>query len=281
MSVIEQKETPVSDERGMEHPESINQNSVPLYFKQCSENRDLLKDVTVVVPVRPEGGLNVKLAQMLSIWYGEGTSWSMLNDHMGGFIEAARANIAYTFLKERTEKYLLMIDNDMEPPINLPWLLARHDLPVVGVCAMVHTHKWGPQLCFTIKDTEDNYRFPTMMHSTIPEKGVVPVGHIGTGALLIRRDVLEAFTFKNGDVPFYVPEDIRVEGVSTGNILIGEDISFCNQIMSKGFQPYVDLEAHCGHRKTVALRWPEERIDPDLNAETWVLPTEGQMIRNT
>jgi hypothetical protein len=299
--------------------ETISSQTYNWYFKQCADNQAILNQIHVVVPVRPQDASCCNLNKMLSIWYGEGTSWSYLNDHMGGYIEETRANIAYSFLHGNTEKWLLMIDNDMEPPINLPYLLARHDQPIVGAPAMSVSLEHGPQLCFTIKDVNGLYRFPAVKNGQrIPARGLKEVGHVGTGALLIRRDVLEKFSFslacrcgyvvpyerikdcenfgqiavasecpdcKTGehiyeDIPFVVPFKYKLHGMRTGNLTLGEDIAFCNQARAKGFKMYVDLEAHTAHRKTVALSWDEGFRDMDLDPESWVLPPAGYRIHS-
>jgi hypothetical protein len=299
--------------------DTISLKTYGWYFKQCEDNRSVLQDMHVVVPVRPQDSSCCNLNRMLSIWYGEGTSWSYLNDHMGGYIEATRANIAYSFLKGNTEKYLLMIDSDMEPPINLPYLLGRHGEAIVGAPAMSVSQEYGPQLCFTIKDVDGLYRFPALKHGLkIPAKGLKEVGHVGTGALLIRRDVLEAFSFsmacrcgwvvpydtiKNAetigeimekavcptcctsrhvyeDIPFVVPFKYKLHGMRTGNLTLGEDIAFCNQARAKGFKMHVDLEAHTGHRKVVALSWDDEYRDQNMDHESWVLPADGYRIHS-
>jgi hypothetical protein len=219
---------------------------------------------------------------MASIWYGEGTAWSQLNDHMGGFIEMTRANISYDFVhrpRSHPTKYLLMIDNDMEPPMNLPYMLARHEAPVVGAVA-IHMHsEEGPRACFTVMSEDGQYRWPRIREHKIPAKGLIEVGHVGTGAILIRRDVLESFSFESSDeIPFYVPEDIRVEGAKVGRLTLGEDLAFCEQVRKRGFSCHVDLAAHCGHRKNAVLRWSEDRIDSGLDAESWRLPAKGHTV---
>lgn len=260
---------------------SVNLQNHRWFFEQCAANRELLQSIEVVIPVRPADGINCTLARMLSLWWSEGTVWNMLNDHMGGFIEMTRGNIAWDFVNRqrvRKPKYLLMIDNDMEPPINLPYLLARHDQPVVGVLAM-HVHDTeGPRGCFTVKCTDGNYRFPTIQRHTLPEKGLLECGHVGTGAILIRRDVLEAFTFSDNDIPFYVPEKIRLMGARVGRLALGEDLAFTEAARTKGFKCYVDLEARCGHRKTLVMSWPKDKTDPALDAKEWLMPAGGQII---
>lgn len=266
---------------GYEEGESINEETLTQFFETCKQYRELLTDIHVVVPIRPGDGMNCGLSRMLSIWYGEGTGWSQLNDHMGGYIEITRANIAYDFKYNRSERFLLMIDNDMEPPIDLLLKLARHDKPVVGSPAMALSKEFGPQLCFTVLDEDGEYRFPALHNGPIPAKGLVRVGHCGTGAILIRRDVFDAFTFESGDIPFYVPEEARVKGAKTGHLLIGEDIAFCNALRSKGIPVFVDLEAHCGHRKTIGMLWDEAMRDPAMNADDWRVPASGSQKFST
>lgn len=287
--------------------EAINSETLPLFFKQCQENRELLKSIEVVVPVRPQDGMNCQLSRMLSIWYGEGTAWSQLNDHMGGFIELTRANIAYDFVhRERVHKtkFVLMIDNDMEPPLNLPFMLARHDVPVVGAVAMHMHEEFGPRACLTIPCEDGEHRWPCMREHVLPSKGLIECGHLGTGAMMIRRDVFDAFTFQgskpylkyeqakkdktelkltaeevqelmNHDIPFMVPEDIRTQGAKHGRLVLGEDLAFCEQVRRKGFKVYVDLEAHAGHRKSFAMKWDDARRDPRIDCSTFSLPSTG------
>jgi len=255
------------------------------FLKLAEENREMLHGkVHVVVPVRPFTGVNVHLAKMLSIWYGEGVSWDPFNDYMGGFIECTRARIALQFIKEYpTYKYLLMIDDDIEPAVELPYLLARHDKPVVGSCCMSFSSRFGPMMCFSMKDGNGVYRFPPLVTAKngkahpqmIPSAGLAEVGHCGTGAMLIRRDVLEAFSFEDDDIPFYVDEKVRREGFKTGTLRRGEDIEFCRQVKEKGFSVHVDLEAQCAHRKMSPLSWPDDQRSDEMSVDDWKVHTAG------
>jgi len=262
--------------------DQMNESSHLWYFQQCSDNRELLKSVEVVIPVRPEDGMSCDLARMVSIWYGEGTAWSQLNDNCGGFIEMTRANIAYDFVHRKRPvepKYLLMIDNDMVPPINLPYMLAHHGLPVVGGVA-VSMHDKGPRACFTAMCKDGEYRFPEMRKHILPSKGLIKAGHVGTGALLIRRDVLESFSFEGSDIPFYVPESIRQTGARVGRLIMGEDLIFSEQCREKGFEVYVDAEARLGHLKRLKMEWVKEKTSDTLVAENFIMePYKGVPVR--
>lgn len=257
----------------------LDQQEVAQFFQEAEKHRKILEQIEVVIPVRPQGGMNCHLARIVSVWYGVGVNWAHINDHMGGFIELTRANILLNFAKNSDREYLLMIDNDMEPPVRLPYLLARHGKDCVGSCAVSLNDMWGAQLCFSVRDLAGKWRFPAMQSSPIiPAKGLIEVGHAGTGAMLISRKLAESFTFEQGDVPFYVPEEQRINGGETGRLLVGEDISFCNQARKKGFNVYVDLEAHVGHRKSIVLDWPKENRSEEMDPDSWVLPEKGHLF---
>lgn len=262
------------------------------YFAQCQANRGLLQDIYVAVPVRPHDGVCHQLSAMLKLWYGEGTASDFLEDSMGGFVEITRVRIVHDFLRHKTEKYLLMIDSDTEPPMNLPYLLARHEQPVVGSCIVSVGANSRPMLCFSRADYMGVNRFIDFEDGDrVPAMGLVEVPHVGTGAMLIRRDVLESFTFseieccgscgrKSWDVPFLLPEEVRVNGAITGFVMKGEDIIFCEQVRQKGFKIHVDMEAHCGHRKTMRMAFPQNQRDPSLLPGKWVNSDKGMVLRS-
>jgi GT2 family glycosyltransferase len=274
---------PSLDERAANPDAEVSYNIKEFgwFFRQCQENRELLQEVEIVVPVRPAEGVNCDLATKLSLWFAEGSTWSFLNDHMGGFIELTRGNIAYSHLhRERAKpgRYLLMIDNDMVPPINLPYLLARHNKPVVGAPAIFVHPEYGPTLNITKRCRDGKTRWPHLRRDKIPASGLIEIEHVGSGAIMIRRDVLESFTFDRGDIPFYIDEELRVLGAKSGRLLKGEDLAFCEQVRAKGFGVFADLEALCGHRKTMSLRWDDDHRDASLVAETWEPQNSGPVL---
>ena len=259
-------------------------NRIDRFHEIAMQHQSLMRDILVVPPVRPHDGLSVDLSCMLSAWYNVGIQWRPKEDMMGGFIEFTRMNIADQFLRQHTQKYLLMIDNDTDPPIELPWLLARHDAPVVGSCIVSNSPKGRPMLCFSRPDASGTNRMIDFMEGDkIPATGLAEVPHCGTGAMMIRRDVLESFTMEklpNGqwDVPFLVDQDVKVRGMRCGKLIEGEDIRFCKQVRAKGFKVYVDLEAHCGHRKIMKMTFPDSQRDPSLRVENWVVSDKGMVM---
>ena len=230
----------------------------------------LVEQVDIQIPVRPQDGVPIELAEQIARWAVLGFKVAFLKDHMGGFIEVVRANMAYRFLKDSDKKYLFMIDNDVIPELDVPLLLARHEESVVGAPVPITLKDQGPALNFTIADAEGKYRFPSYRQHKFPMKGLIPVHHIGTGAMCIRRDVLEAFSWEGEDVPFAVSSELRSEGLRKGNLRRGEDIEFCNQVRAKGFKVFADMEALSGHRKSLTLVVPDDLKDPTMDPAGWL-----------
>ena len=264
----------------------MSQERINRFYEQATANPELMRSIMVVVPARPHDGLSIGLSQMLSAWFDMGIQWRAQEDSMGGFIDVTRMKIAYNFLHECDQKFLLMIDNDTDPPIDLPWLLSRHDKPVVGSCIASMSGAGRRMLCFTRADSSGITRFIDFEDGAkIPATGLAEVPHCGTGAMMIRRDVLESFTMELGedgslDVPFIVPDFVKVRGMKTGKLIEGEDIRFCKQARAKGFTIHVDMEAHCGHVKTMKLGFPPSLRDPSMRVEDWVASTMGTALTN-
>ena len=82
----------------------------------------------------------------------------------------------------------------------------------------------------------------------------------------------------DADIPFFVPQHIRYRGAVEGSIMQGEDIVFCKKARAKGFKLYADMEAHCMHRKTMKLTFPDQLRDPSLRVEDWLAPETGMAM---
>ena len=265
----------------------MNPQRIDAFMDLALKEQKLLQDIFICVPVRPHDGIALGLHTMLNTWTMVGIMSSPLDSGMAGFIDVTRMKIVYDFLHNRTQKYLLMIDNDTEPVLELPYLLARHDQPIVGSCIPSMNREGRMMLCFSRPDRTGLPRFIDFEENQkIPATGLAETPHCGTGAMLIRRDVLESFTYQKQalcescghsewDVPFLVSDDVKARGMVHGLMIEGEDIKFCKQARAKGYKIHVDLEAHCGHRKSVRLTFPELLRDPSMKVDDWVSPDEG------
>ena len=180
----------------------------------------------------------------------------------GHRVDRNRDALVNAFL-EREDKpdYLLMLDTDMEHPINIASRLMAWEQPIVGGLYF-HRTSHNP-FCFKKMDTEPDiygreietwrpmreeiYEFlrfaniprrPGSLAINFEEDEEIPYGPlfevdaVATGALLIHRDVLEKM-----EKPIF---EYRVKGIS-------EDLQFCMDAKEAGFPVYCDLSTISGH----------------------------------
>lgn len=159
--------------------------------------------------------------------------------HSQGFpVDAARNDVVREMLKSQAD-YLLFLDCDMRHPADLPARLLRHDVAVVT--ARYHMRR-APFLAVAMRHCGPNPYDCTALRRG---QGLMPIDFGGAGALLIRRDVLEAI----GDNWFRYSRQTREPYEFT----ISEDMHFYAQARAKGFQPYVDWDCECGHFAQVEI----------------------------
>ena len=247
--------------------------AAPLPGLSNEEFAELAESILVVVPYRANEGINSGICTHFGMWGRIGLRIATLRDPHGGFIECTRGGIVKLFLdvaeKSPQIKYLVMIDNDEAITWDAPLLLAQHGLPIVSGVVCGYSPERGIFMCCTIKDENGVPRFPSWKETKhLPAEGVIPVEQCGTGLVCIRRDVLETI-LAAGEQPFFIPEDVRIESVQEGNLRKSEDICFCERAEKYGFDRYVDLSVHAAHYKTIAISWPQDAIDPDIDVIDW------------
>jgi hypothetical protein len=159
--------------------------------------------------------------------------------HSQGFpVDSARNDIVRTMLKSSAD-HLLFLDADMRHPADLPAQLLRHD---VGVVTARYHMRRPPFLAVAMRHVGPN---PFDCEALRRGQGLMPVDFGGAGALLIRRDVLEAI----GDDWFRYSRQTRPPYEYT----ISEDMHFYAAAKRVGFQPYVDWDCECGHFATMEI----------------------------
>ena len=167
-------------------------------------------------------------------------------------VDAARNEIVRTMLATDAS-YLLFLDADMTFPRDLPAKLLRHDVPIVT--ARYHMRRPPHHTC-AMRWVGPN-RFDCQPITKGP--GLVPIDFAGAGALLIRRDVLEAMRDRDGENWFRYsrqpqpPHEFR----------ISEDMHFFWQAQQAKFRAYLDWDVACGHLSTfeVTGTWNEAYLD--------------------
>lgn len=152
-------------------------------------------------------------------------------------IEHNRNKMVKDFLENTTAEFLLFIDGDNVPPINV-LDLADYQKDIIGGLCFGWKHNTVIPLILelntkeNIEKGEDKYRV-----MEVPEdKGLVECDGVGTGLMMIKRDVLEEikYPFEN-----YYDED----GIKT----TGLDLNFCEKAKKKGFKVYCHTDFQVAH----------------------------------
>jgi hypothetical protein len=150
-----------------------------------------------------------------------------------------RNRIVKDFLASDCE-YLFMLDDD-NPPLKNPLKLLEYDKDVIGAIypgrdnngIHFHIYKFG-------KDYPKKISFDQYDNDEI--KGLTKIDAIGTGCIIIRRNVLEKIKR-----PF---EDRFDED---GTLVTNDDLYFSHKCRENGFEVWTHGDYMCSHYKTVDL----------------------------
>ena len=140
--------------------------------------------------------------------------------------------------------HILWIDSDM---VFEPWMvdkLLANDVDIVGGdypradltrLTAAYTHKDGVSRDVKAYQSDE----------------LVPVDYIGFGLMLIKRGVHEALTY-----PWYDLMYLPTEQSPMGQVLSGEDVSFCHRAKEAGYTVYADpvVTRSLGHQKQKVLK---------------------------
>lgn len=188
----------------------------------------------------------------------------------GHRVDRNRDRIVQDFLKHaRQPEWLLMLDSDMEHPVDCGLRLAQWGVKVVGGLYFHRGHH-EPVAFYQVDKQEDEYGrlvqmweplrdvvYEWLMANRIPmrdgaftiqagSEALMPVDAVGTGCFLIHRSILEAMT-----PPWFEYRD----GSQS------EDLEFCQRVREElGETVHVDLSTVSGHYNTVAMGQAQFRI---------------------
>lgn len=189
----------------------------------------------------------------------------------GHRVDRNRDRIVQNFLQHaRRPEWLLMLDSDMEHPVDCGLRLTQWGVKVVGGLYFHRGHH-EPVAFYQVDKQEDEYgrlvqmweplrdvvydwlranRIPMrdgafVTIRTSPE-ALTAVDAVGTGCFLVHRSILEVmkppwFEYRDGSQ--------------------SEDLEFCQRVREElGEKIYVDLSTVCGHYHTVAMGQAQFRI---------------------
>lgn len=133
------------------------------------------------------------------------------------------------------DEWLLFLDDDSVFAPDLLERLLAHDVDIVGA---LYLRRDMPFSAIAYEDVLEDGRFVPLNVKKHPQDAMVEVRAVGTGGMLIRRNVFETM----GD-PWFRRDEPHTE-----------DMIFCVEC---GFPVHVDLGAKIGHMTTTTI-WPTE-----------------------
>ena len=163
-------------------------------------------------------------------------------------VDANRNALVQQFLEDENNEWLLFIDDDMIPKFPLEELF-KSGKKIVGVLTVVMQNGIpGPLIMKSYPGTEKNpVLFEPMKEGDVKalpqEDRLIKVDGVGTGMLLIHRDVFKAI-----DPPWF-----KFQYTNDGLIELSEDYYFSEKAKKAGFELFVDPNCVCGHAKYVDL----------------------------
>lgn len=146
----------------------------------------------------------------------------------GTMLVAKRNTLVQVFLGTHCDA-LLFLDSDMTPAPDVAQRLLSHGKGIVG--AMYFGREPGAPYPHAGLDLPDGRQQPIN-----PGQGLQVVDWVGTGALLIRREVLAPMT-----PPWFT---LPADGAGSGR---GEDLAFCRRARAAGHQVWCDTDYVVGH----------------------------------
>lgn len=162
-----------------------------------------------------------------------------------------RNRIAKRFLNSKCD-YLLMMDNDIVPLFN-PAPFVHADKDILGFPAKVR-QAGGVLNWVAYKEAQDEpgFYYPVDFSSIdMATFDFLECDAVGTGCIMIRRDVIEElFKLADGDgwkAPF------TISLTEWGEMKHGTDIAFCRRAKAAGFNVVSTVNYVCEHYKEVGL----------------------------
>lgn len=159
-------------------------------------------------------------------------------------------NNLHHIVKEFLEKgydFWLNIDAD-NPPQNNPLDLVRLNKDIIGLPTPIWYYTGGNgslgerPVYWNVYDYVSSTDAYTEHN---PKKGLQRVDAVGTGCLLIKREVFEDPVMQQG--AFFRKWDKR------GLMTKGNDIAFCERARNRGFEIYAHYDYPCGHVSELEL----------------------------
>ena len=168
----------------------------------------------------------------------------------GTIIQNQRADLCLDAMREGCS-HILFIDSDMTFPQDMVQRLLKHDVDIVAANCARRRMPTGP----TAQNYDEN-GVRQLVYTMPDSTGLEEVGSIGTGIMLIKKEV-----FQNMSEPWFdMPWQVGKRGY------MGEDVFFCKKAQELGFKVYIDhdVSKEIGHIGTFEFKHDHTWVMRDL-----------------
>lgn len=153
-----------------------------------------------------------------------------------------RHKIIEDFLKTDMD-YLLMVDSDIIPPENTLELV-DFDKDVIGTLCFAYISSKIVPLMLQKNPQNDEYKKYIVKPFT-NEDGLMECDAIGSGCMIIRRDVLTSGKIKAPFINIYDENGMKIEGL---------DLAFCRKAKEAGYKVWCHTDYVASHHVTCDLK---------------------------
>ena len=193
----------------------------------------------VYIAALNQGSIRVELARLLAALTHQGKYNVFLSFPADKPIQHNRNRIVADFLEHKECDYLFMLDGDIIPPDNILDLIDHQKDIIGGLCFAYRGRAIVPLI---LKEKENKSgKIENTSYDILDvdgNAGLVECDAIGTGCMIMKREILERpemrYPFKN-----YYNED--------GERILGLDLSFCKRAKNIGYKVWCHLNFACSH----------------------------------
>lgn len=178
------------------------------------------------------------------------TTLEKLNKTWEHPISSNRNKIVKRFLATDND-FLLMIDNDVVPLFNPAYFLFA-EKAVIGFPAKVRQGDRQLNWVAYMRRPDRHEYAPVDFTKVDQDIELLSVDAVGTGAILIHREVLE-----NIKAPFHIHFD------EDGILTMGTDFAFCERVKEKGYEIFTTPRRVCEHFKELGMLDMQSYSDSD------------------
>lgn len=216
---------------------------------------DFFKDKTIIFGTPTlDGKVNIELASEILVASqeikkaGGRTGWATITGCSN--VAKARNKIVESFLSIESADLLFFLDSDMHINAASIIRLIQRSGGTDVLAGAYMTRGDVPSYRITFPPDIDIYDLKYT-------EELLPVSRIGTGCMIINRDVLETL-WGNMVANGYMDQGSRVANMFSfakiGDDLVGEDFNFCDHVIRAGFSIHTDAMVAVGHVRTQTIR---------------------------